>query len=297
MDRRNWTLLLILAAIWGSSYLFINIGLREFSPAMVVFIRVALGAAVLVPIAWRRGALAGARPFWALLIVLALVQMVGPFLLIAEGQQQISSSLAGVLVGSVPIFGAILAIFFDQEERSDGLRGVGVLIGIVGVALLFGVDLSGSTALLLGGAAVVTASVGYAAGGLIVKQRLGSVQPIAVAAAVIALSTVLVAPYAIASAPSQAPTIGPVAALLALGLLGTGLAFAIFYELLATVGPSRTFIVTYLAPGFAVAYGAVLLDESIGLATLAGLGLILAGSYLAVQGRLPWVRSAARRGP
>ncbi len=297
MDRRNWTLLLILAAIWGSSYLFINIGLREFSPAMVVFIRVALGAAVLVPIAWRRGALAGARPFWALLIVLALVQMVGPFLLIAEGQQQISSSLAGVLVGSVPIFGAILAIFFDQEERSDGLRGVGVLIGIVGVALLFGVDLSGSTALLLGGAAVVTASVGYAAGGLIVKQRLGSVQPIAVAAAVIALSTVLVAPYAIASAPSQAPTIGPVAALLALGLLGTGLAFAIFYELLATVGPSRTFIVTYLAPGFAVAYGAVLLDESIGLATLAGLGLILAGSYLAVQGRLPWVRSAARSGP
>jgi drug/metabolite transporter (DMT)-like permease len=297
MTQRDWTMLLILAAIWGSSYLFIEIGLREFSPSMIVFIRVLLAAAVLIPIAWQRGALAGTRPFWALLVVLAAVQMVAPFLLIAEGQQEISSSLAGVLVGTVPIFSAILAIFFDREDRSAGLRGVGVGVGIVGVALLFGVDLSGSSALALGGAAVVTASIGYAVGGLLVKKRLGAVQPIAVAALVIAISALLVAPYALATAPTEAPTIGPVAALLALGLVGTGVAFTIFYDLLARVGPSRTFIVTYLAPGFAVLYGALLLDESIGLATLAGLGLILGGSYLAVQGRLPWRRAPALSGP
>ena len=287
MHRRDWTLLLILAAIWGSSYMFIAIGLRELSPAMIVFLRVAFGAAVLIPIAWRRGALARAGAAWAILALVAAVQVVGPFLLIAAGQQEITSSLAGILVASVPIFTAILAIFFDREDRSEGLRLVGVLVGIVGVALLFGVDLSGSSSLLLGGGAVVLASLGYAVGGLIVKRRLGAVQPIAVAALVLAGSTLISAPAAFASAPESLPSAGPLAAVAALGLLGTGVAFAIFYGLIARVGPARSFIVTYLAPGFAVIYGAVLLGESISVATLAGLALILIGSYLAAEGRIP----------
>ncbi len=287
MHRRDWTLLLILAAIWGSSYMFITIGLRELSPAMIVFLRVALGAAVLVPIAWRRGALAGAGAFWAILALVATVQVVAPFMLIAAGQQEITSSLAGILVASVPIFTAILAVFFDREDRSEGLRLVGVVVGIVGVALLFGVDLSGSSSLLLGGGAVVLASLGYAVGGLIVKRRLGAVQPIAVAAMVLAGSTVISAPAALASAPDSFPSAGPLAAVAALGLVGTGVAFAIFYGLIARVGPARSFIVTYLAPGFAVIYGALLLGEAISVATLAGLALILIGSYLAAEGRIP----------
>jgi len=287
MHRRDWTLLLILAAIWGSSYLFIEIGLRELSPSMIVFLRVALGALVLIPIAWRRGALEGTGAAWAVLALVAAVQVVAPFLLIAAGQQEIPSSLAGILVASVPIFTAILAVFFDREDRSEGLRLVGVLVGIAGVALLFGVDLSGSASLLLGGGAVVLASLGYAVGGLITKRRLGSLQPLAVAALVLAISTVLAAPAAFASAPAALPSVGPLAAVAALGLVGTGVAFAIFYGLIARVGPARSFIVTYLAPGFAVIYGAVLLGEAISVATLAGLALILIGSYLAAEGRLP----------
>lgn len=280
-------MLLILAAIWGSSYLFIKIGLRDMSPAMVAFLRVAFGAAVLVPIARRRGALSGLRPVWGMLALVALVQVAAPFLLIAGGEEEISSSLAGILVASVPIFSAMLALVFDHEERADGLRGVGVLVGIVGVVLLLGLDLSGSTAELLGGLAVVLASLGYAVGGLLVKKRLGAVQPIGIAAAVLLLSTVMLAPAAAATAPGQAPGPGPLAAVLALGVLGTGIAFAIFYALIARVGPSRSFIVTYLAPGFAVVYGALLLGEEITAATLAGLALILGGSFLAAEGRLP----------
>jgi drug/metabolite transporter (DMT)-like permease len=287
MPRRDWTLLFVLAAIWGSSYLFITIGLRELSPSVIVFTRVALGAAVLIPIAWRRGALAGAGAFWAMLGLVAVVQVAAPFMLIAAGQQEISSSLAGILVASVPIFTAILAIFFDHEDRSEGLRLVGVLVGIAGVALLFGVDLSSSSSLLLGGSAVVLASLGYAVGGLLVKRRLGPVQPLAVAALVLAISAVVTAPAALASAPDSLPSAGPLAAVAALGLLGTGVAFAIFYGLIARVGPARSFIVTYLAPGFAVVYGAILLDETISVATIAGLGLILGGSYLAAEGRIP----------
>ncbi len=287
MHRRDWSLLLILAAIWGSSYLFIKIGVRELSPAMVAFLRLVLGAAVLVPIAQRRGALAGLRPVWGMLALVALIQVALPFLLIAGGEEEISSSLAGILVASVPIFSAILAVFFDHEERADGLRGVGVLAGIVGVVLLLGVDLAGSSPELLGGLAVVLASLGYAVGGLLVKKRLQPVQPIGIAAAVLLLSAVMLAPLAALTAPEQAPGLGPIAAVGALGVLGTGLAFAIFYGLIARVGPSRSFLVTYLAPGFAVIYGAALLDEPISITTLGGLALILGGSFLAAEGRLP----------
>jgi drug/metabolite transporter (DMT)-like permease len=273
--------------------MFIKIGLRDLSPAMVVLLRVGFGAMVLVPVALRRRAFGGMRPLIGLLVLLAAVQVAAPFLLISLGQQEISSSLAGILVASAPIFTAILAVFFAQDERSHGGRLVGVIVGIVGVAVLLGVDLGGSGAALLGGLAVVLASLGYAIGGLIVKRRLGSIQPIGIAAAVLAISFVLVAPAALLTAPSEVPGPGPLAASAALGVLGTGIAFAIFYALIASVGPARTFVVTYLAPGFAVVYGALLLGEAVGFATLIGLALILAGSYLAAEGRFPGRRPRA----
>ncbi len=286
MERRDWSLILILAAIWGSSYLFIKIGVRDMSPAMVVFGRVVLGAAVLIPVAWRRGALSGLGPFWGMLTLVALIQVAAPFLLIAEGEEEIDSSLAGILVSSAPIFTALLAIFFVPAERSQGLRGVGVIVGIVGVVMLLGLDLGGSNE-LLGGLAVVLASLGYAIGGLLVKQRLSGVQPIGIAALVLSLSSLMIAPVAVVTAPEEMPGLGPLAAVAALGVLGTGVAFAIFYDLIARVGPSRSFIVTYLAPVFAVIYGATLLGESLSAFALGGLVLILGGCWLAAEGRLP----------
>lgn len=289
MQRRDWTLLFILAALWGASYLFIKIGLRDMSPPVIAFGRVAFGALVLAPLAWRRGALAGVTAVWPLLILVTLVQVAGPFLLIAEGEEHVDSALAGILVASVPIFTALLAIFYDQEDRSEGLRGVGVVVGIVGVGLLFGLDLEGGDA-LWGGLMILLASLGYAVGALLVKKRLGAIQPLGIAASVLVIAVVLSTPAAIATAPDSVPGLGPLAAVAGLGILGTGIAFAIFYGLIARAGPSRTFVVTYLAPGFAVVYGAAFLDESIAVATIAGLVLILAGSYLAAEGRLPWRR-------
>jgi drug/metabolite transporter (DMT)-like permease len=282
VDRRAWTLLYILGAIWGASYLFIKIGVRDLSPAMVAWARIALAAAVLVPLAARSGALAVARGsgiVW--LAVVGAIQVAGPFILIAAAEEEISSGLAGILVASAPLFTALLAIRLDHEERSSGLRLVGVLLGLGGVAVLLGVDLNGSSAELLGGVAVLVAALGYAVGGFLVKKRLAAVPPIGLAAWVMVASTVVLLPAAIATAPSSAPGIGPVAAVAALGVLGTGIAFAIFYALMGSIGPARTFIVTYLAPGFAIAYGAIFLDEAITVSTLAGLALILGGSYLA----------------
>ena len=287
MDRRAWTWLLLLGAIWGASYLFIKIGLRDLSPAMVSWLRILLAALVLLPIAALQGGLAGTRPRAGWLVLVAAVQVAGPFFLIAAGEEEISSSLAGILVASSPLFTALLATWVDHEERSTGLRLGGVVAGFAGVALLLGVDLGGDGGALAGGLMVVLASLGYAVGGFVVKRRLAGMAPVGMSAAVMAASAVLLAPVAAATAPAAAPGLGPAAAVTALGVLGTGAAFVIFYWLISTVGPARTFVVTYVAPGFAVVYGALLLDESVTAATLGGLALILAGSWLAAEGRLP----------
>jgi drug/metabolite transporter (DMT)-like permease len=286
MSRRFWTLLVILGAIWGASYLFIKIGIRDMSPAMVAWARVALAAVVLGWVAAARGLLAGFSGRAGALALIALIQVAGPFLLIAAGETEITSSLAGILVTSAPLFTAVLAIWVDHEERSQGLRLVGVMLGALGVVVLLGLDL-GSGDQLLGGLAVVLAGLGYAVGGFMVKRRFADAPPLGVAAWVLVASTVLLAPAAAIGAPSEVPGLGPVAAVLVLGIVGTGVAFAIFYDLIATAGPARALIVTYLAPAFAVVYGAVLLDEAVTLAALVGLGLILAGSWLAAEGRLP----------
>lgn len=290
MDRRSTSLLLILAAIWGASYLFIEIGLRDLSAPLVAWLRIAFGAAVLVPLALRAGALRGLGGLWPVIVVVAIAQVAAPFLLIALGQEEITSSLAGILVGSAPIWTALLAFFFVAEERSEGLQLLGIAIGVAGLVLLLGVDLGGDGAELLGGLAVVLAALGYAIAGLLAKQRLSSIAPIGVAAIVLSVSTALSLPAALLTLPDAAPGIGPLVAVATLGVVGTGIAFAIFYELIATVGPARTFLVTYLAPIFAVAYGVVLLDEPFGASSLVGLLLILAGSYLAAGGALPGAR-------
>jgi drug/metabolite transporter (DMT)-like permease len=246
-----------------------------------------LAALVLVPIAHSQGALAPLRPHGRVIVLLAVVQVAVPFLLITFGEKHVASSLAGILVASAPIFTALVAQRIDVDERSRGWGLVGVAVGMVGVALLFGIDLSGDADTLFGGVLVLLASVGYAIGPFVLKRRLAGAEPSGVAASSMALAALLTLPAALADPPSSAGT-GPVLAILALGALGTGLAFLVFYTLIAEVGPARASLVAYIAPGFAVVYGVALLDESLTAGTVAGLALILCGSYLGAEGRLPW---------
>ena len=293
MDRRSWTLLGLLASLWGASYLFIKIGLEDFSPAMVVFLRTLLAALVLAPLALHLGALRGLRPLLGPIVVLAAVQVAVPFLLISWGEEEISSSLAGILVASAPILTALLAVFIDHEERPTVAGGFGIGVGIVGVALLLGVDVGGDSAALVGGLAVVLASLGYAIGGFYLKARFRDTQPIGVVTATMLASAILVLPVALASFPGDAPGAGPVAAMVTLGAGGTGLAFVIFYTLIAEVGPAKASIVAYIAPVFAVIYGVAFRDEAFTLGTLVGMALILGGSWIAGQARAPAPTAAA----
>jgi drug/metabolite transporter (DMT)-like permease len=295
VHRRAWVLIGVVAALWGASYMFIKVALDDgVTPVAVVLIRCALAAFVLIPVAVHRDALRALRgPVLAWIVLLALVQVVAPFLLITVGELHISSSLAAILVSSSPIFTALLALRFDAAERSQGWRAVGIVVGIAGVALLFGVDLTGGTEELLGGLAILLAGLGYAVGPLTSKHRIQptGVQPVAIVTATVIVSSVVllpVLPFVGVLDGGGAFQLDSVASLIVLGVGGTGLAFLIFYTLVAEIGPARASLVAYIAPGFSVVYGAAILDESIGVGTVAGLALILAGSYLAAEGRVPW---------
>jgi len=281
MPARAWSTLAVTAALWGASYLFIKVALRDgISEAGIIFARTALGALVLVPLALRAGVLPAllARRGWTL--ALALTQVVVPFALITWGENHIPSALAGILVAASPIFVALIAPWVDAEERSTGWGLVGVLVGMVGVVLLFAADLSGGGE-LVGGVMILGAALSYAVAVLIVKRGFAGVPPVGVAASTMVVSAAAWAVPALLTLPAHAPELQTTAALVALGAGGTGIAFLCFYAVIAEVGPARASIVAYLAPAFAVVYGVTLLDETLGAATFGGLALILGGSWLA----------------
>ncbi|MCW2983105.1 MAG: family transporter [Conexibacter sp.] len=288
MSARAWLSLSITAALWGASYMFIKVALDGgLSEGFIICARTILGAAVLLPMAIRAGAIGMlvARKWWAL--ALAAAQVIVPFGLITFGENHVPSSLAGILVATAPLFLALLAVRFDPAERSHGWGLVGVVLGMVGVVLLFGVDLSGDAETLLGGLMIVGAGACYAVAVLIAKRAFTGVPPVGVAASNLVISAVVWLPVALVSLPTHGPGANAVLSMIALGAGGTGLAFLFFYTSIAQVGPARASVVAYVAPAFAVVYGVVLLGESLTLGTIGGLLLILAGSWLAASGRLP----------
>jgi len=288
MNRRAWLLMALLAALWGASYLFIKVALDDGMPALfIVFARIALGAAVLAPIAARAGVLERMRGLAGPILFMAVVQVVLPFTLITYGERRIASSLTGILVAAAPIFTALIAARYDEDERPHGIATGGVLMGIVGVVLLFGVDLSGDAQALAGGLMVLLAALGYAIGSLYLKHRLQGVPPVGIAAATMVAGTIVLLPVVAFALPSHAPSLEAAGSLIVLGAGGTGIAFYIYFTLIAEIGPGRASLVAYIAPGFAVLYGVSLLAEPLTLGAILGLALILAGSWIAAEGRWP----------
>jgi drug/metabolite transporter (DMT)-like permease len=267
--------------------MFIKLALDDFSEGAIVCIRTALGAAVLLTLAARWKALAPLRGVWRWQIPTALVQVAVPFLFITFGENHVDSQLAGILVSGAPIFTALIALAFVRAERVQGWAAVGIVVGMLGVVLLFGLDLSGSGDQALGGLMILLAALCYAIGAMLIKYKLPGVPPVAVAGGNMAVAALVTLPLFLASLPDHAPSATSVSALVALGVAGTGIAFLWFYTLIAELGPSRASVIAYISPGFSVAYGVILLGEPFSVGAVAGLALILAGSWLAVQRRLP----------
>ena len=285
MSPRGWALFAAVSVVWGVPYLFIKLAVEDLSPGFVAWSRVALGALVLLPIAWRTGALRGLPLRW--LTAFALFEITIPFPLIAFGEQRVSSSLAAILIAAVPLVVAFLALRFDRAEQPTRTRFIGMLIGLGGVAALVGIDIGGRGSELIGAAAVLAATFGYACGPLIVKRHLSDADPLGPVAGALGIASIMLLPLALGGLPTETPSDEAIASVAVLGLICTALAFLIFFRLMAEIGPSRATIITYVNPVVALALGVAILDEHVTTGTVAGLLLILAGSWLSTDGRVP----------
>jgi drug/metabolite transporter (DMT)-like permease len=300
MTPRQISLLAALAAIWGGSYLLIKYALEDFSAPMIVWGRTAVAAVVLL-IALRgaaRGAFADMRrrPGWA--VMLGAVSVALPFMLITLGEHEVPSGLTAVLVSPTALFVALFAPFIDPSERIDRRQAMGLLTGLGGVALVVGVESISSLGQFLGALAMVGAAACYALGGYVVKGRYGRLTSMQASFVALSVTSVITLPIAAATFPTNVPGLGSAAALLVLGVVGTALGFVIFYKLIAEVGAGRATLVSYLAPGVALVYGAVFRHEPITVAAVAGLALILGGVALASRRpRAPEPVASAVHGP
>jgi drug/metabolite transporter (DMT)-like permease len=293
MSRRQLLTLLVLAAIWGASFMLIEIGLRDLEPATLMLGRVAVAAVALgiyLPFALRvRPSLGELWRRKGTLLVLGLLNSALPFFLIAWGQQYVDSGLAAILNSSAPLFTALLAWAFVRSERVTGLRLAGLLLGFAGVVVLVGAAPSGGGRAVIGSLAVVAAALCYAWGALYAARRLVGVSPLVLSLGAMIAATLALAVPGVAQAPDG---IGWDAALavLGLGVGGTALGYILYFALILDAGASRAILVTYLVPSLALVYGVTLLDEELTAAALVGLALVLAGVALGTGG-VRWTRS------
>jgi drug/metabolite transporter (DMT)-like permease len=288
MTRRAWLAFAAMSVIWGIPYLLIRIAVRHgVTPGFLAFGRVALAAVVLLALAWRAGTLRTLRGYWGVMLAYAVAEIVIPFSLIAFGEQRVSSSLTAILISTVPLFAALLAVRFNRSERPTPVRVLGLIAGFGGVVALVGVDVAGKGSELVGAAAILVGALGYSVGATLVKLRLTELDPRATMGASLAIAAVLLAPYAALDQPRTTPGAGALVCVVVLGLVCTALAFVVYTVLIAEAGTTRATVITYINPVVAVALGVSLLGEQLGAGAIAGLLLILAGSWLSTDGRLP----------
>lgn len=278
----------VLALLWGSVFLWIDLALEGFGPVQITFARSALGAAVLVVLVQRSGErLPRGKSTWRRLLVAALLTNVVPFALIAAGQQSVDSGVAGVLNATTPLWTLAVSRLSGVERHVEPIQVVGLLIGLGGVAMIFAPwDAEGEAS--WGLLAIMGAAVSYALAFVYMGRFLvgGTWSPISLAAGQLLLASGVTALALPAEVASASPAVKPAIALVVLGVLGTGVTLAMFVRLIADEGATRAATVTYLLPVVALSLGAIVLDEKLGLRRLGGMAVVLGGVALSRKRRV-----------
>jgi drug/metabolite transporter (DMT)-like permease len=274
-----------LGVIWGIPYFFIKLAVQELSPVVVACGRLVLATAVLLPIAWHRGALRSlSRHKWAI-GTFAVVEFVIPFTAISFGERWISSSVTGILISTVPLWIALLSRWFGVHEPLGFWRLLGLTLGFIGVAALLGF---GTISGVLGWAGVgcmLIATLGYAVGPLIIQRHLGGIDSYGPLAASLLIATIVMAVPALLSLPDHMPSALALGSIAILGVICTALAMLLMFFLIADAGASRSSVITYINPAVAALLGTVILHERLGIGGIMAFALILLGSWLATRGK------------
>jgi drug/metabolite transporter (DMT)-like permease len=281
VSRRYLLMLLALAGLWGASFMFIKICVRELAPTTLVCLRLGIGAVALAPFAVARLGVPRfvreTRSSLGPLVVVGLVNSSIPITSISWAEKRLDSGLTAVIQASAPLFTALLALRFSRSEVVTGGRLVGLLVGFGGVALLVGAQPSGDIVAAL---AVTFAALCYAIAALYSARTLAGVPPLVTAVVALAAAALSLLPFALAQLPAAFPSWEVVGSLLALSIGGTSVGYVLYYALLSGAGASRSILITYLVPAIALAYGALLLGEPLTVAAVVGLALVLAGVAL-----------------
>ena len=284
MSRRNLILFLLAGFLWGIPYLFIRVAVdpdNGFSPAIVVFIRVFIGALILIPISIYDKSLFDAIKGWKYIAVYALFEMVIPWILIGTAEQSISSGLAGLLVASVPIFSTIIASMYGDKSVWHPRRLFGMAIGFLGVFLLVGIESFTGSSDPIAIFMILGASVGYAYAVIYITRKMPGVSGVAINAIAMAMTALFYSPALFLLWPDHKISLNATYSVIALGIFSTGIAFAVFFTVMAEIGPTRASLVTYMNTAFAVVLGVLILSEPLTIGIIVGLPLVLIGSYLA----------------
>lgn len=288
MGLREWGLIVILSAIWGGSFFFVGVAVREMTPLTIVLCRVGLASMILLAVLRLTGRVLPTSPgIWGAFFVIGALNNLIPFSLIVWGQTHIDSSLAAILNATTPIFSVVLAHLLTGEERLTTGRIVGVIIGWIGVAVLIGIEsLGGFGVQVLGQLAVVGASLSYACAA-IYGRRFKAMDPVVVSTGMLCASTIMMLPVAtIVEQPWQlAPGAATWAALIGLSAVSTSIAYIIYFRVLAVAGATNILLVTFLIPVSAIFLGVVVLGERPGWNAFGGMALIFMG-LMAIDGRL-----------
>ena len=279
MRTKDWLAFIALSLAWGSSFLWIKIALEEVGPFLLVALRLLIGlVAMLAYYFYKRPELPKLAKIWRALIVVGMINTAIPFVLISWGEQFIDSAMASILNGSMPLFTIVIAHLYLKDDRITRNRALGLIVGFVGVVILVARDFSdGGRSSLLGQAAVIMAAALYAVSAVYIRRTTGDVSPIvraliplAAADGVIWIATPLV------EAPLQLPQMTITWVALAwLGLVGSFLAYLLYYYLIHSVGPTRASMVTYTFPLVGVVLGVVFLHEVLDWSLALGGGLVL----------------------
>lgn len=281
MNKRSWLLFAAMCVIWGIPYLLIRVAVRDVEPGTLVFFRTAIGGLVLIPFAWRAGGIDAVLRRWKPLVAFTVLEIALAWLLLGRAEEHLPSSFTALLVATVPLIGIVAARLSGEQEHVDLRRWTGLLLGLVGVGVLVGVDLSG-----LDGWAIVEVAlvaVCYATAPLILNRHLADLPSYTVICAGLLIAAVGWAPYGLSHLPDHVAGTG-LASIVVLGLVCTALAFVVFFALIAEIGPARSTVITYVNPAVALLLGVVFLDEPFTVGMGVGFPLILLGSVLATRG-------------
>src|SRR5438552_5672105 len=274
-----------MAVIWGIPYLFIKVAVAELSPATLVMIRTALGAALLLPLAAARGDLRALRPFWPVVLAYTPVEVAAPWFLLSDAERRLSSSLAGLLIAGVPLVGVVLAWLTGGEDRPDPRGVVGLVLGLVGVAVVVGLDVEADDLVAIGEVGLVV--IGYSIGALLISRPLRGAPTAGVVAASLATTALVFLPAGIAQWPRATPSGSAVFAVAVLGVVCTAVAFLVFFALVREVGAVRATVITYFNPVVAVLLGVAVLREPFTVGIALGFAFILLGSIVATRRAVP----------